>query len=96
LLRFVLQVWSTQVMQFEPYPADGPGALRIAFQEELQDQFIFFGLLPIGLYTIRTDPGTPLNGMLTAVRRVVGLSTTAFAGVVEAGLQALGYLKKQD
>eukprot|EP00882_Tetradesmus_deserticola_P001937 GHRQ01002076.1.p1 GENE.GHRQ01002076.1~~GHRQ01002076.1.p1 ORF type:complete len:229 (+),score=84.96 GHRQ01002076.1:191-877(+) len=88
------KVWSTQVMQFEPYPEDGPGALRIAFEEELHDQFVLFGLLPMGLYTIRTDPGTPLNALLTAARRLVAQGMIATAAVVEAGLQALGYLRK--
>ncbi|KAF6258098.1 hypothetical protein COO60DRAFT_1701478 [Scenedesmus sp. NREL 46B-D3] len=91
----VWKVWSTQVMQFEPYPADGPGALRLAFEEELHDQFVFFGLLPMGLYTVRTDPGTPLDTLLTKVRRLVAWGIVASAGVVEAGLQALGYLKRQ-
>uniref|UniRef100_A0A383VLK9 Uncharacterized protein n=1 Tax=Tetradesmus obliquus TaxID=3088 RepID=A0A383VLK9_TETOB len=90
------KVWSTHVMQFEPFPADGPGALRLAFQEELHDQMIFFGLLPLGLYAIRTDPGTPLNSLLTSARRMVGAGIVAWAGVVEAGLAALGYMQKQE
>jgi hypothetical protein len=32
------QVWSSQVFEFEEFESDGPGALRIAFQEELADQ----------------------------------------------------------
>jgi hypothetical protein len=91
-----MQVWTTQVMQFEPYPADGPDALRIAFQEELQDQFVFFGVLPLGLYAIRTDPGTTLNAVLSGARRLVGAGLVAFAGVVEGGLQALGYLDAKE
>jgi hypothetical protein len=83
-------------MQFVPYPADSPDALRLAFQEELQEQFIFFGLLPLGLYAIRTDPGTTLNSVLSGVRRLVGSSLTLTAGVVEAGLQALGYLPQKQ
>lgn len=37
-LGAMLQVWSCQVFQFEDSPADGPGALRVTFQEELADQ----------------------------------------------------------
>ncbi|WIA08234.1 hypothetical protein OEZ85_007680 [Tetradesmus obliquus] len=67
-----------------------------AFQEELHDHMIFFRLLPLGLYAMRTDPGMPLNGLLSSALRLVGAGIVAWAGVVEAGLQALGYLRKQD
>lgn len=66
------QVWSTHLMRFEEYPADGPGALRLVLHEEVADQFVLLGLIPTGLYTIRTDPGTPLNWIRNTLRRAVG------------------------
>jgi hypothetical protein len=81
-------------MQFEESPADGPGALRLAFHEELADQFIFLGLIPVGLYTIRTDPGTPLNWLRDAVRhtaaQVIATSTPVLTGLLEA----VGWIKQ--
>ena len=84
----ITQVWSTHIMQFEEYPADGPGALRLAFHEEVADQFVLLGLIPMGLYTIRTDPGTPLNWIRDTVRhtagRVIAGATPAMVWVLEA------------
>eukprot|EP00879_Flechtneria_rotunda_P004098 GHRR01004343.1.p1 GENE.GHRR01004343.1~~GHRR01004343.1.p1 ORF type:complete len:229 (+),score=48.10 GHRR01004343.1:208-894(+) len=89
------KVWTTQVFQFEESPQDGPGALRVVFQEELMDQMVFLGLIPIGLYAWRTDPGTPLHSLRTGIRRVVGRSIHAYVEVVERLLVAGGLMPKQ-
>lgn len=76
------------MMQFEKSPEDGPGVLRVVFQEELADQFVFLGCLPVGLYTIRSDPGTPLNWLLSTARgisgRVIATGTPLFVAVLQA------------
>lgn len=85
-----------QVMQFAPSsdPTDGPGALRMVFQEELQDQFVFFGLLPVGLYTLRTDPGTVLNTIRTNLRRLVARALTASAAAVERAYEVVRRMRQ--
>lgn len=81
------------MFQFEACPSDGPGALRVAFQEELADQFIYLGLLPLGVYTLRTDPGTPLNWLLDTARGLLGRSISVGTPVVMQLLQATGVVK---
>lgn len=90
----VLQVTTMQVLQFKEYPADGPGALRVTFQEELADQFVILGSLPMGLWTIRTDPGTPLNWVRDTVRGVTGRVIAVTTPVVVQLLQAVGWIKQ--
>jgi hypothetical protein len=90
----VLQVWSSFVLQFEEYPADGPGAVRVAFHEELSDQFVFLGTIPMGLYTIRTDPGTPLNWIRDTVRGVMGQVIAVSTPVLVQLLEAVGWVKQ--
>jgi hypothetical protein len=89
-LHSLLQVWSTQVFQFRDYPEDGPGALRICCNEELNDQLIFFGLIPVGVYAIRSDPGTPLHLMLSWLRDLVGRWLVWNCRMWEVILQVVG------
>lgn len=65
-----------------------------AFHEELSDQFVFLGTIPMGLYTIRTDPGTPLNWMRDAVRGVMGQVIAVSTPVVVQLLEAVGWIKQ--
>lgn len=94
LWHCLLQVWSTHVMQFEQCPSDGPGALRLAFHEEVADQFVLLGLIPLGLYTIRTDQGTPLAWARDAVRHTAGRVIAATTPVVVRLLEAVGWIKE--
>jgi hypothetical protein len=81
------------VFQFEDCPSDGAGALRATFQEELADQFVYVGLFPFGLHTLRTDPGTPLNWLLNAARSAAGTAIATFTPCVVQLLQAVGVVK---
>lgn len=88
----MLQVWSTQVIQFEEHPTDG---LVVVFQEELQDQFILLGSLHVGLSSVRTDPGTPLNCIRDAVHGAVGAVIAVGTPVMVQLLEAVGWIKQQ-
>lgn len=85
----MLQVWSTQVIQFEEHPTDG----LVVFQEELQDQFTLLGSLHVGLSSVRTDPGTPLNWIRDAVRGAVGAVIAVGTPVMVQLLEAVGWIK---
>lgn len=88
----VLQVWSTQVIQFEEYPTDG---LVVVFQEELRDQFTLLGCLHVGLSSVRTDPGTPLNWIRDTVRGAVGTAIAVGTPVMVQLLEAVGWIKQE-
>lgn len=91
-----VQVWTQQVFQFVEHPADGPGALRVVFQEEILDQFLLLGVLPLTLPAIRTDPGTPLDRLLSNGRLLLGgLIHSAMSGL-QPLLQAVGVLDRPE
>jgi hypothetical protein len=81
-------------MQFAPSDdtnSDGPDEpLRIVFQEELADQMVFLGSLPITLFAVRSDPGTPLDCVLNAARGGVGCLTALWAPWAVRLLKAVG------
>jgi hypothetical protein len=81
------------VFQFREYPEDGPGALRVCFQEELADQIVFLGLVPFGLYALRTEPGTPLHMVVTWFRVNLGFWLCLVINLLEQLLQALGIME---
>lgn len=86
------QVLSIQLFQFEVYPGDGPGALRVSYHEEWVDQLIFFGVISLGLYKVGSDPGTPLHWARTRWRRLNGQLLHSSAKVLDRVLRALGLL----
>lgn len=88
----MLQVWSTHVLEFEQHATDG---LVVVHQEELQDQFTLLGSLHVGLSSLRTDPGTPLNWIRDAVRSVVGAAIAVGAPVLVQVLEAVGWIKQE-
>ena len=54
---------------------------------------MFLGLVPFGLYALRTDPGTPLHTVVTLFRDSMGLAICLIVGVVEQLLEALGFME---
>jgi hypothetical protein len=88
----VLQVWSTHVLKFEEHPTDG---LMVVHQEELQDQFTLLGSMHVGLSSVRTDPGTPLNWIRDAVRGAVGAAIAVGTPVLVQVLEAVGWIKQE-
>lgn len=92
------KVWSSQLLRFEECArpataaaeAAGEAELRVVWQEELADQFVFLGMLPLGLYTIRADPHTPLCWLLAALRNTAGCVVAACMPVVMRLLAAVG------
>jgi hypothetical protein len=87
-----MQVLTIQLFQFEEYPADGPGALRVSYHEEWLDQLIFFGTISVGIYKVGSDPGTPLNWARSQLRRFNGQLLHSSAQVVDRVLGTLGLL----
>jgi len=86
-----IQVWTSFVLQFEE---DASGALRVVFHEELVDQMVFVGLFHLGLYAVRTDPGTPLNWIRDRLRRATGQVIAVTTPVVVQVAQAVGWIKE--
>jgi hypothetical protein len=92
-------------MQFTELPADTPdssssssgggstAALAIAWQQELCDQFVFLGAIPLGLYALRTDPGTPLAWACGALRGAMGRVIAAGVPPAVQLLRALGVIQ---
>lgn len=52
---------------------------------------MFLGLIPLSVYSVRTDPGTLLHAVRDQVRAVAGWAVQTGVHVVETVMEAIGW-----
>lgn len=63
---------------------------NLLMQEELLDQHLFLGLIPLSLVAVRTDPGTALHSLRGVARAAAGWAVQSGVQLVEGVLHAAG------